>query len=44
MAVPHPSVLTEQVGDMKQWPDVSSINIANYLVFSEGVDGKELRI
>lgn len=38
MKVPHPSTLTEWVDDMKQWPDVSY-----YFVFSEGVDGEELR-
>ena len=33
--VPHPSVLTEWVDYMRQWPNVSYIVI--YLVFSEGV-------
>ena len=28
---------------MKQWTDVSYINIVNYLVFFEGVDGGKLR-
>ena len=42
LTVPHPSVLTEWADDMKQWPDVSYIDIVNYLVFSEGVDGGEL--
>ena len=39
------SVLTEWADDMKQCPDVSYIDIviSNYLVFSEGVDGGELR-
>ena len=43
VTVPHLSVLTEWVDDMKQWPNVSYINIVNYLVFSEGVDGGDLR-
>ncbi len=43
VTVPHPSLLTEWVDDMKQWPDVSYIDIVNYFVFSEGVDGEELR-
>lgn len=34
VAVPHPSLLTEWVDDMKLWPDVSYIDIINYLVFS----------
>lgn len=41
--VPHPSTLTEWVDDMKQWPDVSYVDIVNYFVLSEGVDGEELR-
>ena len=40
--MPHPSVLTEWADDIKQWPDVSYINIVNYVIFSEGVDGGEL--
>ena len=36
------SVLTEWVDDMKQWPNVSYIDIVNYLIFSVGVDGGEL--
>ena len=37
-----PSVLTEPSDDMKQWPDICYIDIVNYLVFPDGVDGKEL--
>ena len=40
---PHSSVLTEWADDVKQWPDVSYIDIVNYLTFSEGVEGRELR-
>ena len=40
--VPQLSVLTKWADDIKQWPDVSYINIVNYLIFSEGVDGREL--
>ena len=36
VTVLHLSVLTEWADDMKQWPDVSYIDIVNYLVFSEG--------
>ncbi len=43
VTVPHLLLLTEWVDDMKQWLDVSYIYIVNYLVFSEGVDGKVLR-
>lgn len=43
VTVPHPSRLTEWLDDMKQWPDVSYIDVVNYLLFSEGVDGEELR-
>ena len=39
--MPHLSVLTEWVDDMKQWPNISFFDI-NYLVFSEGVASKEL--
>ena len=42
--MPHPSVLTEWADNMKQWPDVSYIDIVNYLLFSEGVDGGELAV
>ena len=38
----HPSVLTEWADDMKQWPEVSYIDIVNYVLFSEGVYGREL--
>ena len=42
VTVSHPSVLTEWADDIKQGPDVSYIKIVNYLIFSEGVDGREL--
>ncbi len=41
--MPHKSTLTEWVDGIKLWPDVSYIDIVNYFVFSEGVDGEELR-
>ena len=41
--VPHPSTFTEWVDDMKLWPDVSYVDILNYFVLSEGVDGETLR-
>ncbi len=41
--VPHPSSLTGWVDDLKQWPNVSYVDVVNYFVFSEGVDGEELR-
>ncbi len=34
---------TSWIDDMKQWPAVTYIDIINYLVLSEGVDGEELR-
>ena len=40
VTVPHPSVLTEWVDDMKQWSDVGYIDIVDYL--SKGAHGKEL--
>ena len=43
VTMPHLSVLTEWADDMKQWPNFSYIDIVNYLIFSEGVDGEELR-
>ena len=42
LTVPHLSVLTQWADDMKQWPDVSYIDIVNYLIFSEGVDSGDL--
>ena len=41
--VPHPSTFTEWVANMKLWPDVSYVDILNYFVLSEGVDGETLR-
>ncbi len=46
LCVPHPMKLTSAtswIDDMKQWPAVTYIDIINYLVLSEGVDGEELR-
>ncbi len=46
LCVPHPMKLTSPtswIDDMKQWPEVTYIDIINYLVLSEGVDGEELR-
>ena len=42
LTVPHPSVLMEWADDMKQWLDVSYINIVNYQIFSESANGREL--
>jgi len=46
LSVPHPTKLTSAtswIDDMSQWPAVTYVDIINYLVLSEGVDGEELR-
>lgn len=43
LRIPHPFKLARWVDDMRLWPAVSYVDIINYFVLSEGVDGEELR-